>query len=48
MYSVCSILNCTVAAYSRAAVPLFLAVVLVVLALVFLPDLVLFLPRVLI
>jgi TRAP-type transport system large permease protein len=45
MYSVCSILNCTVAAYARAAVPLFVAVVLVVLALVFMPDLVLFLPR---
>ena len=44
MYSVCSILNCSIADYSRAAVPLFLAVVLVVLALVFLPGLVLFLP----
>lgn len=48
MYSVCSILNCGIPAYSRAAAPLFLAVMLVVLALVFLPDLVLFLPRVLI
>ncbi|SEB03482.1 TRAP transporter large permease [Rubrimonas cliftonensis] len=48
MYSVCSILNCGVPAYSRAAAPLFLAVMLVVLALVFLPDLVLFLPRALI
>jgi tripartite ATP-independent transporter DctM subunit len=47
MYSVCSILNCSVAAYSRAAVPLFLAVVMVVLVLVFLPEAVLFLPNLL-
>jgi tripartite ATP-independent transporter DctM subunit len=44
MYSVCSILNCSVAAYSRAALPLFAAVTLVTVALVFLPGLVLFLP----
>ncbi|MFC3230471.1 TRAP transporter large permease [Marinibaculum pumilum] len=44
MYAVCSILNCSVAAYTRESVPLFLAVAGATLALIFLPDLVLFLP----
>lgn len=47
MYSVCSILNCSVGSYTRAAVPLFLAIVLVVMVLVFVPQIVLFLPGVL-
>ncbi|GAB4391444.1 MAG: TRAP transporter large permease subunit [Kiloniellaceae bacterium] len=45
MYAVCSILRCPVGAYSRESIPLFLAVCLVTLLLIFLPGMVLFLPN---
>lgn len=45
MYTVCSILRCSVEAYTRESALLFAAVSLVTLALVFLPSLVLFLPN---
>lgn len=47
MYSVCSILNCSIGAYTRASIPLLIAIVLVVILLVFIPGVVLFLPRLL-
>lgn len=47
MYAVCAILRVPVGEYSRASVPLFLALALVVMALVFMPGLVLFLPNLL-
>ena len=45
MYTVCSILKCKVGEYTRESAPLLLAVALVTLLLVFVPGLVLFLPR---
>ncbi|MGM0560423.1 MAG: TRAP transporter large permease [Pseudomonadota bacterium] len=45
MYAVCSIMKCPVAEYTRESIPLFLAVSLVTLLLIFLPGVVLFLPR---
>jgi tripartite ATP-independent transporter DctM subunit len=45
MYAVCSILKCPIGEYTRESAPLFVAVVLVTLLLVFVPGLVLFLPR---
>lgn len=45
MYTVCSILRCTVEAYTRESLLLFASVALVTLALVFLPSVVLFLPN---
>jgi tripartite ATP-independent transporter DctM subunit len=47
MYSVCSILNCKVGQYARASIPLLIALVCVVSMLVFMPQIVLFLPSVL-
>lgn len=47
MYAVCSILNVSVGEYTRASVPLLVAVTLVVVGLVFLPGAVLFLPNLL-
>ncbi|MEQ8252006.1 MAG: TRAP transporter large permease [Oceanibaculum nanhaiense] len=47
MYAVCSILRCHVGAYSRESLPLMLAVGGVALLLIFVPGLVLFLPRLL-
>ena len=44
MYAVCSILRTSVGAYTRESVPFFFAVSLVTLALVFVPNLVLFVP----
>jgi len=44
MYAVCSILRCPIGAYPRESLPLFLAVSLVTLLLIFLPGLVLFVP----
>ncbi|TCT12445.1 tripartite ATP-independent transporter DctM subunit [Tepidamorphus gemmatus] len=44
MYAVCSILKVPLGEYSREAVPMLIAVTLVVLAMIFLPGLVLFLP----
>ncbi|QKV17705.1 TRAP transporter large permease [Oricola thermophila] len=45
MYAVCSIMKVPIGAYSREAVPLLAAVALVTLALIFLPEVVLFLPN---
>lgn len=47
MYTVCSILKCTVGEYTRESAPLFLAVALVTLGLVFAPGVVLYLPELL-
>jgi TRAP-type transport system large permease protein len=47
MYAVCSILKCPIGDYSRESIPLFIAVTLVTVVLVFLPQLVLFLPNLL-
>ena len=47
MYAVCSIMRVPIGAYTREALPLLLAVGLVTLVLVFLPDLVLLLPNLL-
>jgi TRAP-type C4-dicarboxylate transport system permease large subunit len=44
MYAVCSILKCPVGDYTRESVPFFIAVVLVTLLLVFVPQFVLFVP----
>ena len=45
MYTVCSILKCTVEAYTRESVLLFASVALVTLLLVFAPGIVLALPN---
>lgn len=45
MYAVCSILKCPIGDYTRESVPLFGAVVLVTLLLIFLPQVVLFVPN---
>jgi tripartite ATP-independent transporter DctM subunit len=45
MYAVCSILKCPIGAYTRESLPLFAAVALVTLLLIFLPGLVLFVPN---
>jgi TRAP-type C4-dicarboxylate transport system permease large subunit len=45
MYTVCSILKCPIGEYSRESLPLFLAVTVVTLLLVFVPDLVLLAPN---
>jgi tripartite ATP-independent transporter DctM subunit len=45
MYTVCSILRCPIGEYSRESLPLFLAVTVVTLLLVFVPDLVLLVPN---
>lgn len=45
MYAVCSILKCPIGAYSRESIPLFAAVMLVTLGLIFASPLVLFLPN---
>lgn len=47
MYAVCSIMRVSIGAYTRESLPLLLAVGLVTLALVFLPDLVLAVPNLL-
>lgn len=44
MYTVCTILKCRIGDYTRESAPLLLAVALVTLVLVFLPEVVLFLP----
>ena len=44
MYAVCSILRCPIGAYTRESLPLFVAVSVVTLLLIFLPELVLFVP----
>lgn len=44
MYAVCSILKCPIGEYTRESLPLLIAVSLVALLLVFLPELVLFVP----
>jgi TRAP-type transport system large permease protein len=45
MYAVCSILRCPIGEYSRESIPLFIAVTLVTLVLVFVPQVVLFVPN---
>jgi len=45
MYAVCSILNVPIGEYTRESIPLFVAVSLVTLALVFMPSLVLWVPN---
>lgn len=45
MYAVCSILRCPVGEYTRESMPLFLAVAAVTLLLIFMPQLVLFVPN---
>ncbi|MTI60418.1 MAG: TRAP transporter large permease subunit [Firmicutes bacterium] len=45
MYSVCSIMECSVGDYMKESWPFMLAVLLVILTLVFFPELVLFLPN---
>jgi tripartite ATP-independent transporter DctM subunit len=45
MYTVCALLDCDIGSYVKESLPFILAVLLLVAALVMLPDLVLFLPR---
>lgn len=45
MYTVCSLLDCEIDDYVKEALPFLGAIVVLVIALIFLPDLVLFLPR---
>ena len=45
MYTVCSLLDCGIDEYIKEALPFLAAVVALVAALIFLPDLVLFIPR---
>lgn len=45
MYTVCSLLDCRVEEYARESIPFVAAIVLLVAFLLFLPDVVLFLPR---
>jgi tripartite ATP-independent transporter DctM subunit len=47
MYAVCSILKVSVSDYTRESIPLFVAVGLVALVLIFVPEVVLFLPNLL-
>jgi tripartite ATP-independent transporter DctM subunit len=44
MYAVCSILRCRIGEYARESIPLFIAVSLVALILIFVPQIVLFVP----
>jgi tripartite ATP-independent transporter DctM subunit len=44
MYAVCSILKCPIGEYARESIPFFVASVLVILFLIFFPDVVLFVP----
>ena len=45
MYAVCSILRCPIGDYTRESAPLFIAISLVTLLLIFIPQLVLFVPN---
>jgi len=45
MYAVCSILRCSVGDYTRESMPLFVAVAAVTLLLIFVPEIVLFVPN---
>ena len=45
MYAVCSILRCPIGEYTRESVPLFVAVSLVTLLLILIPEVVLFVPN---
>ncbi|MBO6718517.1 MAG: TRAP transporter large permease subunit [Rhizobiaceae bacterium] len=45
MYAVCSILKCPIGEYTRESIPLFVAVGLVTLLLIFMPQVVLFVPN---
>ena len=45
MYSVCSILECSIGEFVKESLPLFAAVIIVILLVIFVPDLVLTIPR---
>ena len=45
MYAVCSILKCPIGTYTRESIPLFAAVAVVTLFLIFVPGAVLLLPN---
>ncbi|MCI6887166.1 MAG: TRAP transporter large permease [Lachnospiraceae bacterium] len=45
LYTVCGILECPIEEYTKEALPFFLAILLEMIVLVFLPDIVLFLPN---
>ena len=45
MYTVCSLLNCKIEDYVRESLPFLAAIIALVAVLLFVPDLVLFLPR---
>jgi tripartite ATP-independent transporter DctM subunit len=47
MYAVCSIMDCSIGQWTRAMVPFVLTVLVMLAVLVYLPDIVLFLPRLL-
>jgi TRAP-type C4-dicarboxylate transport system permease large subunit len=47
MYAVCSIMDCSIGQWTRAMVPFVLTVLVILAVLVYLPDIVLFLPRLL-
>jgi TRAP-type C4-dicarboxylate transport system permease large subunit len=47
MYAVCSILRCPVGAYTRESLPFLIAVSTVTLLLIFIPEVVLFVPNLL-
>jgi TRAP-type C4-dicarboxylate transport system permease large subunit len=44
MYAVCSILKCPIGDYTRESIPFLIAVAAVTLILIFLPEVVLFVP----
>ena len=44
MYAVCSILRCSVGEYTKESVPFFIAVILITFLLIFVPEIVLFVP----
>ena len=47
MYAVCSILKCPIGEYTRESIPFFIAIVAVTLVLIFIPEVVLWLPNLL-
>ena len=47
MFTVCGLLGCSMDEYTREAIPFFIAIVLLVLLMVFVPGVVLFLPNLL-
>ncbi len=45
MYAVCSILRCPIGEYTREALPFFVAACVVILVLIFVPEIVLYVPN---